>query len=379
MKPYRNVLIALGIVLAMCSSAFAQEREIETNGEAAPGPNQTPIEVRELAITDALRNAVEMGVGVFLTSETQTKNFELLEDKIFKQSKGFARLKEIISEGATPSGAYRVRIKAVVSSQKLVTSLRQVIRGFNDPRIGVYLKETLDGKTAPGQAGSIALAKALVNLGFRVLDPQQLEAKLSRDKLIASLENPQALRQAQTTLGVDLIVTGTVRGTRITNPPKEVTDSGNLSISTVLETKLIDIKTAQIVWTDQFTDAEIGLAIDETASRAARVAAALSVNDLTEKLLRFVQGNETNSINETAPNVYLVKISGFKSYGAFNAFVQTLSTQTGVANVQARDFGPISEIEVEFKGTVQGLAPLLEKLGLEITNVTGGEIRGRAK
>jgi hypothetical protein len=374
MKPYRNLLIALGIVLAMCSSAFAQEREIETNGEAAPGANQTPIEVRELAITDALRNAVEIGVGVFLTSQTQTKNFELLEDKIFKQSKGFARVKEIISEGATPSGAYRVRIKAVVSSQKLVTSLRQVIRGFNDPRIGVYLKETLDGKPAPGQAGSVALAKALVNLGFRVLDPQQLEAKLSRDKLIASLENPQALRQAQTTLGVDLIVTGTVRGTRITNPPKEVTDSGNLSISTVLETKLIDIKTAQIVWTDQYTDAEIGLAIDETASRAARNTAALSLNDLIERLLQYVQQG-----SDAAPSVYLVKVSGFKSYGAFNAFVQKLSTQTGVSNVQARDFGKISEIEVEFKGTVQGLAQLLDKLGLEITAVTGGEIRANAK
>jgi hypothetical protein len=313
-------------------------------------------------------------VGVFLTSETRTKNFELLEDNIFKQSKGFARVKEITSEGATPNGTYRVRIKAVVSSQKLVTSLRQVIRGFNDPRIGVYFNETLDGKPAPGQAGSIALAKALVNLGFRVLDPQQLEAKLSRDKLIASLENPQALRQAQTTLGVDLIVTGTVRGTRITNPPKEVTDSGNLSISTVLETKLIDVKTAQIVWTDQFTDAEVGLAIDETASRAARVAAALSVNDLTERLLQYVQQG-----GEVAASVYLIKISGFKTFSTFNAFVQKLSTQTGVTNVQPRDFGPIIEIEVEFKGSVQGLAVLLEKIGVTITAITGGEIRANAK
>lgn len=378
MNPFRSLLIALGIVLATCtglsSSALAQEREVQANGEAAPGANQSPIEVRELAILDALRNAVETGVGVFLTSETQTKNFELLEDKIYKQSKGFARVKEILSEGATPSGRYQVRIKAVVSSQKLVTSLRQVIRGFNDPRIGVYLKETLDGKPAPGQAASITLAKALVNLGFRVLDPQQLEAKLSRDQLIASLENPQALQQAQTVLGVDLIVTGTVRGSRLANPPVEVTASGNLSISTVLETKLIDIKTAQIVWTDQYSDAEIGLAADETASRAARNTAALSLTDLTERLLQYVQQG-----GDAAPSVYLVKVSGFKSYGAFNTFVQKLSTQTGVSNVQARDFGKISEIEVEFKGTVQGLAQLLDKLGLEITAVTGGEIRANAK
>ena len=367
-------LVALAIVWT--GLAFAQERSVEVEGEAAPNPGQGAITARQLAIDNALQRAVEIGVGVFLTNETVVKNFELISDKIYKKSSGFARVDRIV-EQHEQDGKYYVKLSAIVSSNKLRSKLREVIRNFNDPRVGVFLIETVDGKPVSARSASTEISKALINLGFRVLDQAQLEAKVKRDQVMASLDNPAALKRVAATLQVDLLILGTARASKVPDQPgSPLAQAGRVASRGVVELRLVDALTAQVGWTDQFDNGENDLTLEAAASAALKTSGSTAAEALVPQLTGWIQ-----SALEAVP-VFSLKVSGFKSFSNFNAFLQKLATQPSVKNVQSREYNAsLTLIEIEFSGKPESLALLLEKLGLVITNLSGGgrEITARVK
>jgi hypothetical protein len=353
----RKTVQALLLIFTLMgwNAAFAQ-RQIETIGLAAPPAGQPASSARQLAISDAMRNAIEVGVGVFITAETSVQFSEVLEDKIYKKTQGFARLDKILSEGATASGTYQIRALVTVDGRAIATSLRSIIRGFNDPRIAVIIGETVEGEREwKGAATSIAIAKALAEVGFRVIDQRQIEQNVGREELLAILDSPRALAQLGTRLKVDLILYGTARATRFHNA---ILDRNKLiAFQGVVELSLVDVLTAQTIWPNSFE----GLNYDGTLENAANAT------------FKLMQGGGCNA-------VYLVKVSGFRNFLSFNTFLQNLGATTGVNNVQSRDFDTSGTlIEVEFCGKTEELAIILEKLELEVVAITGRELRARAK
>ena len=369
------ILRSLIAFAVLSGFALAQERSLEVEGEAAPAAGQAPVTVRQLAIDAALQRAVEVGVGVFLTSQTIVKNFELISDKIYKQSRGFARVEKIL-EQREQSGRYYVRLLAVVSGEKIRTRLRDTIRTFSDPRIGVFLTETFEGKPIAGRAASTEIAKTLVGLGFRVLDQSQLEQKVKRDQLMAAIDNPQALKRLAATLQVDLLLLGTARASKIPlTADSPLTQAGRVASRSLLEVRLVDALSAQIGWTDQFDAGENDLTSEAATAATLKLTGAAAAQALVPQLTAWIQ-----SALEATP-IYTLKVSRFKNFSSYNLFVQKLSTQPGVKNVQPREFNTeLTVIEIEFLGKPESLALLLEKLGLTITNLSGNgrEITAKA-
>ncbi|HDI83618.1 MAG TPA: hypothetical protein ENF18_07505, partial [candidate division WOR-3 bacterium] len=69
---------------------------------------------RDDAIENALRNAVEQTVGMLLSSETITKNFMTIDDRIYSRSTGYVQRYEILNEGKKNDFIYEVKVKAYV-------------------------------------------------------------------------------------------------------------------------------------------------------------------------------------------------------------------------------------------------------------------------
>jgi hypothetical protein len=370
------ILRALAALVVISAGAAAAQRQVTAEGQAAPPQGQPAINARPLAMDDALRNAVEAGVGIFLTSETQTKNYELISDTILKKAAGFARLDQVVSEQATSDGRYVVRVKATVQGQAIATSLRAIIKGFNDPRIAVYLEETVDGRPAPGQPASTALAKALGDAGFRVLDPKQVEQNAGRDAALAAARDPKTAAQLAARLRVDMLLVGSARAAKNANPSPELVKAGIQSYSGIVEARLVDATSSQIVWADQFREAAVGTNPDVASTDALKKTVDnTAAGKLLDGLRKAIQPGAL-----AANIVYAVKVSGFQSFSAFNTFVQTLATLNGVTNVQPRDYDAAGTlIDVEFGGTTTALATLLESAGLTVTGITGREISARAK
>ncbi len=368
----KRIIILLWLVFGF--HQVSAQRQVESIGQAAPNAGLAVSSARQLALSDALRNAVEQGVGVFLSSETQVKNAELIEDKILKRSQGFARLDKILSESAN-NGIYQVRIIATVDGRAIATSLRSIIQGFNDPRIAIVIPESVEGlRDWNGNAAAIALAKALADIGYRVVDQLQIEQNVSREELVALTESPRALAQLATRLKVDMILTGRAKATRLPNPPAALVRNNLIPFQGVLELRLVDALTAQVIWTDSFD----GLNYDATIESAVGITFKSIVTEASPAVLsrlnQWIQGAMAS-----AP-VYLLRAIGFRSFGVFNTFIQRLAASPGVQNVQPRDFDSAGTlVEIEFRGKVEELAVLLEGLGLEVSAITGREIRARAK
>ncbi len=153
----------------------ASEKAVISEGVASL-QNVSKGVARDRAIQDALRNAVEQGAGVFLSSETIVENYELLQDKIFSKAEGYVKEYQIISE-REEAGLYRVKIRAVIKEGKLkddLIALRLLILEKGRPRILVFsnvsfLEDMLTG--------------SFRDAGFPVLDPVSLKNKMGKERL----------------------------------------------------------------------------------------------------------------------------------------------------------------------------------------------------
>ena len=95
------------------------------------------------AIRAALRQAIELELGLFVDSRTRIKNHQLIENEIITNSAGLIESYEIISENQH-DGMYEVKVRSNVRSEKLRAELMTRLQkqslvelNMNDPRIKV--------------------------------------------------------------------------------------------------------------------------------------------------------------------------------------------------------------------------------------------------
>ena len=77
-----------------------------------------------IAIKQALRNAVEDAVGVFIMSETTTKNYQLEKDKILSYSNGLVRNYEILNLEKKQS-FFKIKLKVYISNEMLTYTFKK--------------------------------------------------------------------------------------------------------------------------------------------------------------------------------------------------------------------------------------------------------------
>ncbi|MBC7474495.1 MAG: flagellar assembly protein T N-terminal domain-containing protein [Candidatus Sericytochromatia bacterium] len=106
------------------SIAVAQDQSITVQGQAAIDGNKAAAQKKALA--DAFRNAVEKGLGVWVKSQTEVKDFETKKDEILTRSEGYVTEHEILNETES-DGIYTVTIKAQVAVDKIGADLKKLV------------------------------------------------------------------------------------------------------------------------------------------------------------------------------------------------------------------------------------------------------------
>ncbi|MFC1601428.1 hypothetical protein ACFL34_03675 [Candidatus Sumerlaeota bacterium] len=135
---------------------------------------------------DALREAVNQAAGVWVDSDTLTKNYKLVADLVQTKSKGFVRTYEVISKGKEDD-FYVVKISAEIIMTQLkldlqaIGLLRQVTGGQRIMVVGV---EKVDGIKRDSHYAQQPLEAALLAKGFDLVDKDQIEAMKARDVAI---------------------------------------------------------------------------------------------------------------------------------------------------------------------------------------------------
>lgn len=107
----RTLLLAIGLLLISFSAAFAAT--VTAIGE---GPT------KDVALANAMRRAVEQGIGTHVQSSTTVVDYELVDDKILSHSKGYVTNYKILQESKT-ADEVQVTISATVDDKILKDDL----------------------------------------------------------------------------------------------------------------------------------------------------------------------------------------------------------------------------------------------------------------
>ena len=116
--------VAVCLLLASTGAqgaGFETISEVEAKG-ASPIEKGQLTQARERALHDAMRRAVEAGVGVLIGSESATRDGQLLADRIYAKAEGYVERYDILGE-KEQEGVYHVTITARVRKADLANSL----------------------------------------------------------------------------------------------------------------------------------------------------------------------------------------------------------------------------------------------------------------
>ena len=109
---------------------------------------------------NAIRNAVEQAIGVYVSADTLVKNHALLKDEILSYSGGYVRDSRIVSEERGRDGLIAVTIEADVVASKLKRKLEFLNIAFRNVE-GEKLFNEASGRLEEKRAGAALLEKII--------------------------------------------------------------------------------------------------------------------------------------------------------------------------------------------------------------------------
>ncbi|MCC6446438.1 MAG: hypothetical protein IT210_23675 [Armatimonadetes bacterium] len=178
------LLAFLPACLGAETAANRDSVEVVAEGVAAVGSDIGKAE--DEALTDALKNAVEQGVGVFVKAEALGRNYEMVKETILTRSEGYVRRWSRI-EGSRridkKNGLLRLKIRATISLLGLIQDISEmeaVYEAVRRPRVMVALAEKNLGKPLLDEhPAEVALTRQLQEKGFDVVD-REMSASLRK-------------------------------------------------------------------------------------------------------------------------------------------------------------------------------------------------------
>ena len=367
---FRFLLIMALLLFQLASLSLAQskdstERVVEARGQAVI--QSTPSSARQLAMSDAVRSAVEAVMGAYISSSSSLKTtdeYEQFQQRLLNRSDGFGRVIQVLNE-SQQNGIYSVRVQVAVIRPSLEKEFKAFLAGKGDPRIIVLIPESILRRSVPDPAAETEVQRALIAAGYRVVDAMQVDKLSARDALRSGGLDSETLRQVNARLKADLLVTGEAFAEEY-----GAVSGGLQAYSSRLELKIVDLATAQVLYSEAFTAGGVG-ATDAVAGKTAlQNAAKLAVPELPRVLLGWLSGS-----GKGVGRTYAVRVRDVPSFKALNALLADLRSVAGVRNVQSRQFDDAgAQLEVEFDNSPEELAGLLEDFNLKVIGLSAGEI-----
>lgn len=325
------------------------------------------------ALLQAKRNAVEDGIGVVLSSQTEVENFMLKKDIVITQSFGAVRSFTLLKEEQQTDSWY-VKIRAVVSLDSITSdlmALKILLVSMDKPRMMVLIKEK------DGQNSQAAITDFLQGKGFELVDPAQAATLMSKDDPFiraAIAGDPVAAAKLGAENGAEYIVVGTVRKSLLDSD--FLSETGMKSGQASLTVKVVNCSNGRIVATKSATGAAVHVAEDIAQSEAA-IKAATTLMD--KKLFESIVASFQDTINNGAN--FEVSVTGIKNYRTQKSITRLLQETEGVVTVTKRSYGGgILELSVLFKGNVDTFCDRTDSKNINdktllVTDVTGNRVK----
>ncbi|WP_408956164.1 flagellar assembly protein T N-terminal domain-containing protein [Natroniella sp. ANB-PHB2] len=374
MQINKRVFLLVLITILLLSSAIVSAQDgnyVEVEGRANINRGNL-VQARDMATTDAFRNAVEKGVGVFIDSQTKTSNYELIEDSIFSRAQGYVADYEILDTW-NQDGIFYVRIRALVQEELLeddLDALDLVIHRAGDPRVMVIIpseeyirRRWSSARRISTPAAEREITRQLLDAGFRLIDQNRIDqARNSEGVRRALAGDADAFRELRAEYDADLLVIGEATSQFVEER------EGFYSYRATLSTEVVETDTAELVASHGVS--ESGIDITETAAAKDSLASAGA------KMGKYLLDVVPEAISDGERSIQLT-ISGI-SFSDVDDFESELKEMSFVDAVYLRDFsGGSARFDLNTSILPMQLSREIEnesELSLEVTGVSGSQI-----
>jgi len=154
MKKIYYLVFVFGIFVS-CTST---KKSIDTSYEVevveaegiAPIKDENTLDAKSASLSDALKKALSMVVGVYVSGESLVSKSILINDEITSKTEGYIERYEVLKE-TIENNFYKTKIKAYVRKEDLVRKLRTIeneVEKIGSPKIYIEIE--------PGELGSSA-------------------------------------------------------------------------------------------------------------------------------------------------------------------------------------------------------------------------------
>ena len=330
---------------------------------------------KDAAIEQAKRDAVENGLGAYISSETVVTATSL-SDNIYSKAQGFVKKFDIVNEKKDPDGNWEITISAEVTQMldqvmQDEAALQTLLNSMNRPRIIFLLREENLIDNTPTDFAETKLLSMFYDKGFDVVDRQLVQALKGKPDFDQALEgNVAAAAKIAGMLGAEVIVIGTAK----------ISSGGEFygmtSGQADLNGKIVRADTGEIL-------AVVPNAHGKKPHISPSTAGVNAVNDAAQKMgediiRQVIQKWSTQQSNFVKVFIVL-KNADFGSYMMFQSFLQA-QTVSGIRNAYSKSLTDgVAEYEVEFEGKAMDLAMGLSQttpdgLNFKVTGMTGNRI-----
>jgi hypothetical protein len=328
MKKYIALLLSTAFI-AGCASGKPQIRSTSPDTEVVVADGMAPIVNNDLegakktALHDALKNALGLVVGVYVSQEALVSKSILIEDNITSQTEGYIE-KYTVQKEWRDGDFYNTRVKALVRKEDLSAKLKALElepKKLGNPIVNFAVDDLVDGNLAETQNAEAELKNAFTAKGYVVSE----------------------------STACDILVTGRAEASFNTDQGL----GGLVSYRAAITLKAVKQGSEDVITSFSQTVGGIDTT-RETAAKAAIIAAAKKAAGLPDTVTRYLKEKST----------LLLTLSNVDDYNTLNRFLLSLRAQVEVRDCKVRDFSnntALIDVDVK-KGTTGDVAKRLEQL-----------------
>lgn len=340
-----TILLVLLITFSLPSRSASQSVYVAT------GQGET----NEIALSNALRNAVEHCVGRLVTAETVASNYRMISDRIISRANGLVRQHTVLQQNQLSTGIWEVTVEASITpviDSLLADDVAVAIlyEAVNRPRFFVLLDETgtrLEGATSAENE----LIRLFTEKGISVVEGRML-ARTQSHSNYANLNatDLDLIYDLAERSEAEVLILGNARAEEVTS-----VNIGPLkSVNATIHARVIRADNGDIVAAADATGREPSATVIDAAARSYREAAEL----LGNQLLRAVF--EEWSRSQVEMRNYDIEITAIQ-FSETEELMQLLRSFEGIGEIQFRQFeNDRLALTVPYRGTCDGLGRLLQ-------------------
>jgi hypothetical protein len=294
MKMYRRCMVSLLTAAIWVFISQGASADIIGKGSATIF-NDNEGSARQQALHNAMRDAVQQGVGVILDANTVVKNWTVIRDEIYSVSRGFVSQYTILRD-EKQGGTWYVEIEAIVESGKIrdkLGELRILHQKMGNQRLMIINEAEHPDALTSDHTGVLsaqtAISDAFNQSGFRMFDQRTL-GHLSQ-KTHPTGGGQEAWIQIADQQQVDLLVTFEI----VSDQHRPFTGSQFTAANVTLRMKAFDVSTGRLIANvqssqKQMTNARVGsFDWDRALGRASEKAGLSAAGEVIAHIVDYYQ------------------------------------------------------------------------------------------